>query len=350
MPGSRTQRETRHGDRMDQMPTEPASLFPRSVGERLAESRRSKGLSLEDVAAQTRVPLRTLEAIERGDHAALPAATYSVGFVRAFAGLVGLDGAALARDFRAELGQTTVSRATIQPFEPADPARVPTRTLALIALLVAVLIAGSYTAWRTGLFGGYDAEDRALDAAGLDGSSNTATPIAAAPPIATPAADGPVLITATEPVWLRIYEGDSRERLLERELAAGETFTIPATARDPQLLTGRPQAIRVTVGSTVIPPLGSASRTISDVSLKPAALLARLAAPATPATAPQSLTPGGPAGPASTSASTSVQPSASARPGPNAAPPPPPATDPAPPTTATGDSALAPVPATETTE
>ncbi len=68
----------------------------------------------------------------------------------------------------------------------------------------------------------------------------------------------------------------------------GDTFQVPATARDPQILTGRPQAIRVTVGSTVIPPLGTPERTISDVSLRAESLLARTttALPATPPLAP----------------------------------------------------------------
>jgi hypothetical protein len=53
--------------------------------------------------------------------------------------------------------------------------------------------------------------------------------------------------------------------------------------------TGRPQAFRITVGQTPIPPLGSPDRTIRDVSLKPEALLARASPlnPASPAPPPQ---------------------------------------------------------------
>ncbi|WP_197277115.1 RodZ domain-containing protein [Sphingomonas profundi] len=88
-------------------------------------------------------------------------------------------------------------------------------------------------------------------------------------------------------MWLRIYEGNGGERYIEKVLNPGEAFTVPATAKDPQILTGRPQAVRVTVGATVIPPLGTPERTIADVSLRPEALLARGAAPApAPAAAP----------------------------------------------------------------
>jgi len=62
-----------------------------SAGERLRAAREEKGLSLEDIAAQTRIPRRHLESIEQADWDKLPAATYSIGFAKNYAGVVGLD-------------------------------------------------------------------------------------------------------------------------------------------------------------------------------------------------------------------------------------------------------------------
>jgi hypothetical protein len=87
------------------------------------------------------------------------------------------------------------------------------------------------------------------------------------------------VLTATSDVWLRVYEGNGGPRLYENTLKAGDRFEVPATARQPQILTGRPDALRVTVGQTAIPQLGQAERTISDVSLLPADLLARAQTP-----------------------------------------------------------------------
>lgn len=317
---------------MDQTPSETAGLFPRRVGERLAEARRAKGLELADVAARTRIPLRALEAIERSDLKALPAATYSVGFVRTYATAIGLDPVVIARDFRSELGQIPAPHVT-QPFEPADPARVPPRSLVIVALIIAVLIAAAYATWRTGLFSGTDADDRARMAAGIDGQT-TPAPAAPVPPAPARPAGGAVTLTAIEPVWLRVYEGDGTQRYIEKQMAAGETFTVPSTARDPQILTGRPQALRVTVGTTVIPPLGAAERTIADVSLKPDALLARLT-PAAAAPAPSA--PAGTAAPrrpavsvpGTPAAAPADQPSAAITPVDTPVAPPPPTGDPA---------------------
>ena len=60
------------------------------VGLMLRQAREERGLTLDDVARITRVPLRTLEAIEDGDRTALPAPVYVRGFVRAFARAVGV--------------------------------------------------------------------------------------------------------------------------------------------------------------------------------------------------------------------------------------------------------------------
>lgn len=267
---------------MNEMPGGFAEPRPHGVGAMLAEARRAQSLELADIAARSRVPLRHLEAIERSDYAALPAATYSAGFVRAYAAIVGLDGATLARAFREEMGGGTVERQVPEPFEPADPTRLPSRFLGLVALVVAVLLAGSYALWRGQALGG-DPDDRARLAAGTSGgvapSVATANAPAATPrPGAAPAtAGGPgkVLLTAVEPVWVRVYEARG-SRLIEKNMTVGETYQVPAAAADPQILTGRPQALRVTVDQTEIPPLGPPERTIRDVSLNPQALLARL--------------------------------------------------------------------------
>ena len=69
--------------------------------------------------------------------------------------------------------------------------------------------------------------------------------------------------------------------MFENILQPGQRFVVPETAQRPMILTGRPDALRVTVGTREIPPLGPPQRTISDVSLLPADLLARGAPPAT---------------------------------------------------------------------
>src|SRR3954463_14866315 len=94
-----------------------------TVGERLRSAREAKGMSLEDIAAQTRIPLRHLESLEVGNWAALPAPTYTIGFARSYATAVGLERTEISDQLRTEMGGSRPITATPEVFEPADPAR-----------------------------------------------------------------------------------------------------------------------------------------------------------------------------------------------------------------------------------
>src|SRR3954464_4084903 len=94
------------------------------VGERLRVAREEKGVTLEEVAKQTRIPIRHLEHIERGEWDAMPAVTYSVGFARSYANAVGLDGPSVGAELRQQLGGARNAAAgPAAYYEPADPAR-----------------------------------------------------------------------------------------------------------------------------------------------------------------------------------------------------------------------------------
>jgi cytoskeletal protein RodZ len=60
-------------------------------GELLRQARERRGLTLQQVAQSTKLPLRQLEALERDEFAALPGGMYRRAQVRAYAEAVGLD-------------------------------------------------------------------------------------------------------------------------------------------------------------------------------------------------------------------------------------------------------------------
>src|SRR5918997_4398120 len=90
-------------------------LLGQSVGERLRIAREAKKLSLDDVARQTRIPVRHLEHIEREEWDALPAITYSVGFARSYANTIDLDGASIGAEVRELLGGARMGGITAAP-------------------------------------------------------------------------------------------------------------------------------------------------------------------------------------------------------------------------------------------
>lgn len=262
--------------------TEQGSLGLDRPGARLRREREAQGLSIQEISVRTRVPQRQLELVENDDYAGLPGIPYAIGFARSYARAIGVDEVAIAADVRRELQGGDIMPPRYEMFEPADPARVPPRYLAWTAAAIALLIAVGYGVWRTQMFTPPTDEQVA--------AAPAAAPVRGARP-ATPApVDGPVILTATDDVWLRIYDEEG-EKLLEKTLLKGEAFTVPTNAANPMILTGRPDALAVTVGGRAVAPLGPPERTVADLPISSAALLARPAAApasvaASPATAP----------------------------------------------------------------
>lgn len=247
------------------------SLDMDGPGATLRRAREAQGLSLQDIASRTRVAQRQLEAIERDDYEALPGIPYAIGFARAYARAIDVDEVDIAARVRRAVHASDIGANRYEMFEPVDPARVPSRTLAWTAAAIALIVAVGFGVWRMQLNTPPTSETVTPDAV-VQGQ-----PSAARPP-AGPTANAAVVLTAQEDVWLRIYD-DAGTRLKEGLMKKGETFTVPANARNAMILTGRPQALAVTVGGKAVPPLGPPDRTIADVQISAAALLARETSP-----------------------------------------------------------------------
>jgi cytoskeleton protein RodZ len=241
-----------------------------SIGERLRRAREARGMSLDDVAGQTRIPMRHLQHIETEDWDALPAPTYAIGFARNYANAVGLDGAALSCELRDMIGGPRRRAPAPEYYEPADPARVPPRSIVLIALLLAVLLGGGYMIWRS--LGGADDGAASISVPPTpetvpEQNQSTAAPQALA--------GQRVTLTASGPVWVSITDAEGGARLFANNLAAGQTYEVPADARRPVITTARPQLLRASAGGRDLGPLGAEERLIRDVSLLPQDLAAR---------------------------------------------------------------------------
>ena len=249
---------------------EPADLFPLPVHQQLADARAAKGLSLDDIADETRIPLRHLHAIETGDYKALPSPTYAVGFVRAFARVVDRDEVAMAAQVRDEMGLPSRPGATVgkaASTAPPTPDRIPPRAFAWTAALLFVVMLGGFLIWRS------VATPDAPLVASLDGPA-TSVGVAAAPVVQPTAPTGQVVLTATDEVWVRVRDG-AGGTLVSRTLQPGERFAVPAEAPDPMVTVGRPEALTVTVGGQEVAPLGPAGRAVSDVPVTASALTGR---------------------------------------------------------------------------
>jgi cytoskeletal protein RodZ len=266
----------------------PNAGGPTIVGARLREAREARGQTLDEIGKQTRIPVRHLVQIEEGRLEGLPAAPYSAGFVKAYARVVDLDPVAMSQQFRTEFAASVQAspRIAYEPYEPADPVRLPPRLLAIVALLIAVLLVAGYGIWRSGILTGEGADERArLAASGapVGAPENNAAPASGQPATPVAPASGPVVLTAAQDTWFEVSDKASGTRLYTGVLKQGQSWSVPSTAADPVIKTGRPEGLTVTVGGQPVAPLGEPAHTISNVSLKAAALTAHPASPQTPA-------------------------------------------------------------------
>ena len=74
-----------------------------SFGRYLQAARIKTGVSLEAVAKETRIRLETLQQIEEENHESLPDEVFVRGFLRAYAGAVGADGAQAVHKYNSRL-------------------------------------------------------------------------------------------------------------------------------------------------------------------------------------------------------------------------------------------------------
>ena len=259
------------------------SSEPTAPGERLRAAREAKGMSVDDVCAATRIPKRHLETIEDGDFAVLPGRTYAIGFSRSYAKAVGLNDEEIVNEVREQLGiEDPSERLRDGTMHTEDPTRLPSRGLVFGSIVAVLILLAGLFAFSRVFFDAGSGSDTLLAAQDEQDLLAQDEPAIGGQVVGQEDAEGrPVVFTSTEDgMWVRFYDGDESNVLLEALMERGESYTIPATARDPQVRTGRPDAFTITVGGQSVPRLAEDDTVISDVSVSADALLARGGGPA----------------------------------------------------------------------
>ena len=205
--------------------TEPDLVGPRLVHEtggddrrvlpdfcaELSEARHRGGYSLSDAAHVLRIQEHYLEALEEGRFDRIPGTTYTIGFLRSYAGFLGLDPDEIIEAFKREQGLDSSEQRLAFP-SPSDTSPRPKFWLILLVLVLAGL---AYGGWQYQSTGGQIATDlvddvstKLTEAVGLSETEATsgaageagATLDTAAVAIATEAAPETAAETATAPV------------------------------------------------------------------------------------------------------------------------------------------------------
>ncbi len=117
--------------------------MPESLGEKLRQAREGRGISISEVAEQTRISPLYLESIENDDYRPLPGGIFNKGFVKSFAKYVGIDENEAMEDYaRISARQENVAdenssrsyRPEVLTDDSSGPSMLPTVILAAIIL------------------------------------------------------------------------------------------------------------------------------------------------------------------------------------------------------------------------
>ena len=126
-----------------------------SFCDELREARQRGGYSVADAAHVLRIQEHYLEALELGRFDRIPGTTYTIGFLRSYAGFLGLDPDEMVEAFKREQGLDTKEHRLAFP-SPSDSSPKPKFWLILLVLVLAGL---AYGGWQYQSTGGQIATD-----------------------------------------------------------------------------------------------------------------------------------------------------------------------------------------------
>ncbi len=246
-----------------------------SIGDMLRRARTARGLTLDDVAARTRISRKHLEAIERGDRAAVPGGFFYKSFVRQYATALGNGDSSLADDVEDILASEQIPSPgghDVQPLnltaprplnERSSPSSFSTSAYAGLLILAVAGATGLYMLWRRAEQPPSPPQTAAAPIAKpalpVQSSQPPPAPVAERAPAAAPAkpvspADKIAIeIAATDPTWISVTADG--KNLFADTLAPGQTKTFDA--RDnARLRIGNAGGIDVKFNGKPVGPLG----------------------------------------------------------------------------------------------
>jgi transcriptional regulator with XRE-family HTH domain len=125
---------------------------PRAFGEELQRLREAAGLSLEDIAEETKISRRILKCLESGDFRFLPQKVFSRNFVIQYAAVVGADSDQLAEAFEAAWERFLLASGAHLKIEADEAPFIRTvrwRFWLPVTIAVAILIAAAVVILRS---------------------------------------------------------------------------------------------------------------------------------------------------------------------------------------------------------
>ena len=229
------------------------------LGADLRNAREHAGLSLPELAARTRIPQRTLRAIEENDFSNIPPGVFARSFIRTYAREVGVDPDEAVAQYR------SMTEPVVEPSDEPEPEVAVERIRRFVpdfhepspgwgyALIAAALLIGLTAVNR------YATQD-GPEAVAADSAPRAAAPANSPPPVATTGGGVQMEMRAQGPCWVRaVVDG---QLAFARLMQPGETETLSGE-RDITVRVGDPAALAYSINGRSGQPLGAAKQPVT---------------------------------------------------------------------------------------
>jgi cytoskeleton protein RodZ len=230
-----------------------------SIGEELRTARITRGLTIEQISAVTRISPRIVRAIEADDLQSVPGGVFIRGFLRMYAREVDLDPEDVVKRFRARFDPAPPTAAVADADEDPEPLDAASRSTDLGQLAAIGLIVIAAAAYL-GIHRTNDGAPERMSPPRADLAVATAGFAGAPRPVALESPELSIDLNATGPCWVEATaDGVGR---VHRLMDAGDRATVTAQ-HEVMLRAGDPAALAFSVNGAPGRPLGEAGRVVT---------------------------------------------------------------------------------------
>jgi cytoskeletal protein RodZ len=146
-----------------------------SLGEKLRTAREARGVSISEIADQTRISSYYLEAIESDDYRVLPGGIFNKGFVKAFAKYVGVDEQEALQDYGKLIAEQGDKLGDVEkPFQRPEVLTDGGRGSMLPTLIFAAVILGLMTWGILAAVSWYNENQKSIVATSVNNNTKSA--------------------------------------------------------------------------------------------------------------------------------------------------------------------------------
>ena len=254
-------------------PKEEIDFTDMAVGEILRRTRAHYNQSIEDIEKALRIRACQIEAIEQGDLDALPGRVYAIGFVRAYAEYLGLDGDKMVNLFKHQASSVTSETELHFPM-PASDSKIPPAWITILCILA---IGSVLVFWIGG-----DAQQREavevippvsekieavqpVEAIEVEAGEVAQKAKPAADPVIEKKTAKGIILNIRENSWVEIRDKKGKA-MLSRVLKAGDQYYVPDRP-DLTISIGNAGGVEIEVDGKALRKLGEKGQVLRRLSL-----------------------------------------------------------------------------------